>query len=67
MLPHRTQDTGHILTMFLKAFHHVAIIASNYQQSKVFYTHILGLRIIAENFRENRNSYNLDLALPNGN
>lgn len=53
--------------MLLTAIHHVAIIASNYEQSKAFYTQVLRLKIIAENFRENRNSYKLDLALPNGN
>lgn len=49
--------------MDLKGIHHVAIICSDYQQSKKFYTDILGLKIIAENFREERNSYKLDLAV----
>lgn len=49
--------------MDLKGIHHVAIICSEYQQSKKFYTDILGLKIIAENFREERNSYKLDLAV----
>lgn len=46
----------------LKQIHHVAIICSDYQKSKDFYTRILGLSIVAENFREQRNSYKLDLA-----
>ncbi|WP_197413164.1 SMU1112c/YaeR family gloxylase I-like metalloprotein [Vibrio sp. MEBiC08052] len=50
----------------LERIHHVAIICSDYQRSKAFYTEILGLKIVAENYRENRNSYKLDLALPNG-
>ncbi|MFT2090706.1 VOC family protein [Paraglaciecola sp. 2405UD69-4] len=50
----------------LKSFHHVAIICSNYEVSKHFYTSILGLKVIAENYREKRNSYKLDLSLPNG-
>ncbi len=50
----------------LKAIHHVAIICSDYSKSKYFYTQILGLKIIAENFRVERNSYKLDLALPDG-
>ena len=50
----------------LKGTHHVAIICSDYQTSKHFYTHILGLSIIAENYRVHRDSYKLDLALPDG-
>lgn len=47
----------------LKHLHHVAIICSDYEKSKDFYTRILGLTVLAENFREQRNSYKLDLAL----
>lgn len=50
----------------LNRIHHVAIICSDYEKSKRFYTDLLGLRIIAENYRSNRNSYKLDLALPDG-
>lgn len=53
--------------MFLEGFHHAAIICSDYQKSKAFYTEVLGLTIIAENYRQERQSYKLDLALPNGN
>ncbi|MDO6684002.1 MULTISPECIES: SMU1112c/YaeR family gloxylase I-like metalloprotein [unclassified Agarivorans] len=49
-----------------KAFHHVAIICSDYSRSKHFYSQILGLHIIAEHYREQRDSYKLDLALPSG-
>ncbi|GAB3484972.1 SMU1112c/YaeR family gloxylase I-like metalloprotein [Marinomonas epiphytica] len=49
-----------------KSIHHVAIICSDYPRSKAFYTQILGLRVIAENYREARQSYKLDLALPQG-
>ena len=52
--------------MQLESIHHVAIICSDYQRSKSFYSEILGLKILAENYRENRDSYKLDLALPNG-
>ena len=47
----------------LKKIHHIAIICSNYQKSKAFYTEILGLKIIQEVYRESRDSYKLDLAL----
>ncbi|MFT5023369.1 MAG: glyoxylase I family protein [Colwellia sp.] len=50
----------------LKSIHHIAIICSNYEISKHFYTVILGLEVIAENYREHRDSYKLDLKLPNG-
>ncbi len=47
----------------LKNIDHVAIICSNYEKSKYFYTKILGLKIISEHFRSERNSFKLDLAL----
>ncbi len=50
----------------LRRIHHIAIICSDYERSKHFYTEILGLRILAENFRADRNSYKLDLLLPDG-
>ncbi|MCS0306971.1 SMU1112c/YaeR family gloxylase I-like metalloprotein [Vibrio diabolicus] len=48
------------------AIHHVAIICSDYPRSKLFYTELLGLKVIAENYRKARDSYKLDLALPDG-
>ena len=48
----------------LKAIHHAAIICADYDRSKHFYSEILGLKILAENFRAERNSYKLDLQLP---
>ncbi|MFA0718890.1 VOC family protein [Vibrio splendidus] len=50
----------------LKGIHHAAIICSDYEVSKCFYTEVLKLEVIAENYREARQSYKLDLALPNG-
>jgi glyoxylase I family protein len=44
--------------------HHVAIICSDYEASKTFYTQTLGLEIVSEVHRSNRNSYKLDLRLP---
>ena len=43
--------------------HHIAIICSDYEVSKKFYTEILGLNIIREVYREERQSYKLDLAI----
>ena len=47
----------------LNKIHHTAIICSDYQKSKKFYTEVLGLAIIREVYRENRQSFKLDLAL----
>ena len=46
--------------------HHVAIICSDYHASRRFYTAILGLEVISETFREDRESYKLDLRIPDG-
>jgi len=45
----------------LNRVHHIAIICSDYQKSKHFYTDILGLNIVREVYREQRQSYKLDL------
>ncbi|WP_339516815.1 SMU1112c/YaeR family gloxylase I-like metalloprotein [Pseudomonas sp. RL_15y_Pfl2_60] len=50
----------------LKRIHHAAIICSDYPRSKHFYTEILGLQIIAEHYRQERQSYKLDLGLSDG-
>ncbi|MEZ7498833.1 VOC family protein [Flavobacterium sp. Arc3] len=50
----------------LNKVYHTAIICSDYKKSKSFYTQILGLKVIQEIYREERDSYKLDLAL-NGN
>ena len=47
----------------LNKVHHIAIICSDYSRSKHFYTHILGLEILQEVYRSERQSYKLDLAL----
>ncbi|MEC4004939.1 VOC family protein [Flavobacterium sp. SUN052] len=47
----------------LNKIHHIAIICSNYEVSKDFYTNILGLEIVQEIYRAERESYKLDLAL----
>ena len=49
--------------LYANRVHHISIICSDYQKSKVFYTDVLGLSIIRETFRSDRNSYKLDLAL----
>ena len=51
--------------MILNKIHHIAIICSNYERSKYFYTNILELKIVKETYRQERNSYKLDLAIGN--
>lgn len=50
----------------LQRIHHVAIICSDYARSKAFYTGVLGLTVVAETLRAERQSWKLDLALPDG-
>jgi len=52
--------------MQLSALHHVAIICSDYERSRRFYTEVLGLKVVAETYREQRKSHKLDLALEDG-
>jgi glyoxylase I family protein len=52
--------------MHLQRIHHVALICGDYAVSKRFYTEVLGLRVINETYRESRQSFKLDLALPDG-
>jgi glyoxylase I family protein len=47
----------------LNSIHHLAIICSNYIISKHFYTKVLGFKILKEVYRDDRNSYKLDLTL----
>lgn len=47
--------------MKLNKIHHIAIICSDYEKSKDFYVRILGLNPIREVFRQERDSYKLDL------
>lgn len=48
-------------SILFSKIHHVAIISSDYEVSKKFYTEILGFKIINERFRSERESYKLDL------
>ena len=49
--------------MKLKKIHHVAVICSDYKKSKEFYINLLGLKPISEVYREDRQSYKLDLSV----
>ena len=47
--------------MTLTKIHHIAIIGSDYEISKHFYVDLLGFQIIRENYRKDRDDYNIDL------
>lgn len=49
--------------LHLQSVHHIAIICSDYDKSKKFYTEVLGFKADREVFREARGSYKLDLSL----
>ena len=49
--------------MKIERLHHIAIICSDYERSKHFYTEILGFKIDNEVYRKERGSYKLDLSL----
>lgn len=49
--------------LHLTKVHHIAIICSDYNTSKAFYTEVLGLEVIREVYRAERQSYKLDLSL----
>lgn len=57
---------GSLPMLTLNRIHHAAIIASDVAVSKRFYTECLGLTVVGEHFRAERNSWKLDLALPDG-
>ncbi len=52
--------------MKIERMHHVAIICSDYAASKAFYVGVLGLEVVSEVHRQPRDSFKLDLRLPDG-
>lgn len=52
--------------MHISGIHHVAIITADYARSRAFYHDTLGLPIVSESWREDRQSWKLNLALPDG-
>ena len=50
----------------MQGIHHVALICSDYKRSKRFYSETLGLPILAEHYRAARQSWKLNLQLPDG-
>lgn len=49
--------------MKVSRLHHIVIICSDFENSKKFYTEILGFNIDNETYREERKSFKLDLSL----
>jgi glyoxylase I family protein len=56
-MSHRIPNPG------IQSLHHIAIICSDYEKSKRFYTEILGFQVKNEVYREERQSYKIDLSL----
>ena len=52
--------------MKIKRIHHVALICSDYPKSKHFYVDVLGLAVVNETYRAERDSYKLDLKVSEG-
>jgi glyoxylase I family protein len=51
------------MSLNIKSIHHIAIICSDYERSKKFYTKVLGCKILREVYRQEKKSYKLDLSL----
>ncbi|RQO32678.1 VOC family protein [Taibaiella sp. KBW10] len=47
----------------INRIHHIAIICSDYQRSKTFYTEALGFTLLQEQYRAERDSFKADLSL----
>src|SRR5690606_30689605 len=62
---HQIEDLSRatVISMKIERLHHIAIICSDYEKSKHFYTEVLGFKIEREIYREERQSYKLDLSL----
>ena len=56
-------DSSNLQHPGIQSLHHIAIICSDYERSKRFYTEILGFQIKNEVYREDRQSFKLDLQL----
>lgn len=51
------------MSLSIRKIHHIAIICGDYQRSLHFYTEVLGLKLLSETYRAERDSYKADLAL----
>lgn len=54
------------MALQLDGIHHVALICADYGRSRHFYVQVLGLAVLAEHHRAERDSWKLDLGLPDG-
>jgi glyoxylase I family protein len=51
---------------FITKVHHIAVICSDYQQSKKFYVDALQMEVVSEEYRATRDSWKLMLRFPDG-
>jgi len=52
--------------MAIRGIHHLAIITADYPRARAFYTTTLGFVVLSEHYRQARDSWKLNLALPDG-
>lgn len=52
--------------MAIRGIHHIAIITADYPRARAFYTTTLGFSVLSEHYRQARESWKLNLALPDG-
>lgn len=50
--------------MLVRRTHHIAVICSDYERSKRFYTRVLDLEVVHKIYRAEWNSFKLDLRIP---
>ncbi|MGF1766867.1 VOC family protein [Enterovibrio makurazakiensis] len=50
----------------ISGVHHVALIVSDIERAKYFYLNVLGLRLLDEHYRAERDSWKVDIGLPDG-
>ncbi|MDD1793190.1 VOC family protein [Enterovibrio sp. ZSDZ42] len=50
----------------ISGVHHVALIVSDIERAKHFYLNVLGLRLLDEHYRAERDSWKVDIGLPDG-
>ncbi|WP_211254242.1 SMU1112c/YaeR family gloxylase I-like metalloprotein [Enterovibrio calviensis] len=50
----------------ISGVHHVALIVSDIERAKGFYINVLGLSLLDEHYRAERDSWKVDVALPDG-
>lgn len=59
-------DKTHEYPQYIMRVHHIAVICTDYERSRDFYTRVLGMTMLAETYRAERRSHKADLAFSDG-